>query len=134
MCLIANKPATRKIRKLLEESPTKSLEFYKYVIVADNELRGYFRFAFIYKPGENVSDRVNQHNNVVDDWSEYYENNRYEKGIHVYVCAPPIINNPHILIVKFTCHLDDFVAANDQEAVFMKAYLSQESYDRAIKV
>lgn len=99
-------------------------------------------------PGEIVSDRKSK------DLS-YNEKNydTIEVGIHVYLdfftaneekhalqsslFETTSSTDPHVnetfVVVPVTGYEEDFIAAGNNDAVFMKVHLSQKDYDRAIK-
>ena len=137
MCLHFDKKQTTALRARIKRLGGK-VTCYKvlrrhvrdYATPAMRELRGKYTDILWPGPGITKSDRKKKGLTLQEQKS-----GAVYKGIHVYSsrkCAVACAYGIHH-VVPVTCSLDDFVAANRKEAVFMQVHLSKVAYARALR-
>lgn len=142
MCLLTNRKLTARLRRQLKKSE-KIVTWKLLRIVRPGDdcnskpsavtLRS-VSMCFDWKPGWNVSDRTLQHKRL-ERGNTYLDKRLVSHGIHVFLDRTDPITDVdawQVKAVPVTCYIRDFVAANEEQAVFRKVYLRKADYEAAI--
>jgi len=150
MCLFWTAESTRRMRKNIRRRKSKSIVAYKVYRKYDRWLLSPFLACrdggTVSCSGDIVSSRESNDLYSSEKPRYYGEsftgNGSVSLGIHVFLDKEEAIafrereNKYHrgylgyLVIVKVTCHSDDFVASNEHEAVFTKVCISEEEFKK----
>jgi len=130
MCLYAKKSSTERFRAKMKKNRGriicwKSLNFNSSYKELTSKL--YYK---IWTNGWNKSDRKTKEWTDVGDY-QGRSDTEINHGIHVYRSGI-WKKYPYSVMVPVVCYEKDLVAADRNEAVFMKVYLRKKDYQKAI--